>query len=70
MTDEVKSSSLLCGFETIFTGIYLLNFNGSNLESPDPLGEYEFMSGMASSSPSSGRITLEGSIASAKSAHA
>ena len=32
ITDEVKSTSLLAAFLTIFTGVDLLNLNGSNLE--------------------------------------
>ena len=32
VTDDVKTASLLGGFLTIFTGVYLLNFNGSDVE--------------------------------------
>ncbi|KAK5656616.1 hypothetical protein OQA88_4596 [Cercophora sp. LCS_1] len=32
ITDGVKSVSLFAGFLTIFTGVYLLNFNGSDLD--------------------------------------
>ncbi|KAK1758930.1 DUF803-domain-containing protein [Echria macrotheca] len=48
MTDEVKSMSLLCGFLTIFTGVYLLNFNGSDLGSGGASSEYELAGGPAS----------------------
>jgi hypothetical protein len=33
VTDNVKSMSLLGGFLTIFTGVYMLNFNDGDLES-------------------------------------
>lgn len=59
MTDEIKSMSLLCGFLTVFTGVYLLDFNGSNIESPNPPVEYELASRVGS--PVSERISLQGS---------
>lgn len=57
--------SLLCGFLTVFTGVYLLNFNGSNLESPSTPSEYELASGLGS--PSRERISLQGSVRSVRS---
>ncbi len=63
MTDEVKSMSLLAGFLTIFTGVYLLNFNGSDIdERPlDAALEYELASGLGSarSSPSINRVSTQ-----------
>lgn len=46
ITDDVKSMSLLAAFLTIFTGVYLLNFNGSDLEGQqlDTNFEYELAS--------------------------
>lgn len=67
MTDEVKSMSLLCGFLTVFTGVYLLNFNGSNLESTSSPSEYELAGGLGS--PSGERLSLQGSIRSVGSAY-
>jgi hypothetical protein len=49
VTDNVKSMSLLGGFLTIFTGVYLLNFNGSDLEPLDLSQEYELAGGIGSS---------------------
>ncbi|GAB1319811.1 Ichthyin [Madurella fahalii] len=49
VTDNVKSVSLLGGFLTMFTGVYLLNFNGSNIEPLDLPLEYELMGGIRSS---------------------
>lgn len=59
VTDEVKSMSLLGGFLTIFTGVYLLNFNGSDVESPDLPVEYELTGGIGSSRTS---ISLQDSL--------
>lgn len=67
VTDEIKSMSLLCGFLTVFTGVYLLNFNGSNTESPNPPIEYELASRVGS--PLSGRTSLQGSITSGTSVY-
>lgn len=43
VTDDVKSVSLVAGFLTIFTGVYLLNFNGSDLESSELPLQYELV---------------------------
>ena len=45
ITDEIRSASLLCGFITIFTGVYLLNFNGSDIEQSELAVEYELVDG-------------------------
>ncbi|KAM0413575.1 hypothetical protein ACHAPT_013647 [Fusarium lateritium] len=39
--DSVKTMSLLSGFLTIFTGVYVLNFNGRDLAQADDSSEYE-----------------------------
>ncbi|KAJ3547985.1 hypothetical protein NM208_g1225 [Fusarium decemcellulare] len=41
VTDNVKATSLVAGFLTIFTGVYLLNFNGSDFEPLNSSSEYE-----------------------------
>ena len=61
VTDEVTSMSLLGGFLTIFTGVYLLNFNGSDLDGPldASRSEYELTSvGVPSSRSSRESVTL------------
>jgi len=66
VTDKVKSMSLFGGFLTIFTGVYLLNFNGSHLDVPESPSEYELSDVVGSSravmslvgSPRSSRDTL------------
>lgn len=52
VTDEVKSASLLSGFLTIFTGVYLLNFNGSDVEVRHDDYELTSIHGPASARPS------------------
>jgi len=54
VTDEVKSASLLSGFLTIFTGVYLLNFNGSDVEPQN--NDYELTS---IHEPTSARSSLQ-----------
>ncbi|KAK3316034.1 magnesium transporter [Apodospora peruviana] len=63
ITDSVKSASLLLGFLTIFTGVYLLNFNGSDVDHPDHgsalSSRYELASLAGSFDSSRTRISLQ-----------
>jgi magnesium transporter len=58
ITDNVKSMSLLCGFLTIFTGVYLLNFNGSDPDDVD-MSQYELASVLGSATRSRLSLAVE-----------
>ncbi|KAF5000122.1 hypothetical protein FDECE_11284 [Fusarium decemcellulare] len=65
VTDNVKATSLVAGFLTIFTGVYLLNFNGSDFEPLSSASEYELASMRGSSHA---RMSLQNSLRSSRDA--